>query len=511
MDFISFEFFLFAALLIFLYFFVPKKYQWMILLGANVTFYLSAGLPYLIFILFTCISSFSCAAIVEKVKEKYKRIRERECHTREEKQKNKAQCIRVQKRIMAVCLILNFGIWILLKYTVFPEKILGFILPLGISFYTFIAMGYCIDVYRGKYQAERNLAKYALFLSFFPHIVQGPFSRYNNLGQTLFEVHDFSWERFKKGSYRILWGIFKKTVVACRFGIIADTIYDQQVPYSGFCIVLLMIAVTLRLYADFSGYMDIAAGICRILGIRLEENFRQPFFSRSIEEFWRRWHITLGAWFRDYLFYPVSMSKRVQGWGRKCREKFGASFGRMLPSYIALFLVWTATGLWHGATKGYLIWGWMNLVIIVTSMLMAPVYEKWKNGLHIQDDSRWWQGIQMLRTFLVFGYMEMFSCACSVRQALSLTLSMFRWKVGEDVIQTLFAGMKVYDYVILLVGTAFMLIVDIVKEKQIELWGRINGMPTAVRYIGIVGVIYMILIFGDIGSDAAKGFMYAQF
>lgn len=505
MSFISVEFLVFCLLLFLGYFLAPRKLQWLVLLFANAVFYISAGALSVIFLAVTCISAYICAVQVERVGETYQEIRKNKCRTREEKQQNKAQCTGIQKRMMAACFVLNFGIWMVLKYAQLP------VFPLGISFYTFMAMGYCIDVYRGKYPAEKNPVRFALFLSFFPHMVQGPFSRYNNLKETLHEPHDFSWERLRQGGIRILWGVFKKTVLVYRLAMVTDTIYGQQETYGGVYILVLMVSVTLQLYADFSGYMDIAAGVSQCLGIRLEENLRQPFFSKSIEEFWRRWHMTLGAWFRDYLFYPVSVGKRAQNLARKCREKFGNGFSRMLPSYIALFFVWTATGLWHGTAWNFVLWGWMNLFFIAAGIALAPVYAKCRDLLHIREDCRWWRLFQMLRTFFLFGYMEMFSSASSAREALRLTRLLFLWDMpaGKSFLEM--AGLECHDILVLAVGILLMAVMDVWKEKQVDLQGLLLRMPTAVRYVCLVGLVYLVLLLGDIGTDASKGFMYAQF
>lgn len=196
MSLISVEFLLFTAALSAVYFLVPRKCQWAVMLAANMIFYLLVGKVFPFFLIVTCISAFCCAVMVDRVRERFKKSRS-ECHTREEKQKNKEACTKIQKCIMAICFIFNFGIWTVLKGSH------SFALPLGISFYTFTAMGYCIDVYRGKYQAEKNFARFVLFLSFFPHMLQGPFSRYNSLTETLYDVHEFSWSRIKEGGMRI--------------------------------------------------------------------------------------------------------------------------------------------------------------------------------------------------------------------------------------------------------------------------------------------------------------------
>lgn len=510
MSFISFEFIMFMAVLLLLYYLLPGKYQWMVLLGANLVFYSAAGFYGIIFLAVIGASSYGCGLYVDRVGEKYAVLRKTECRTREERKENMRKCERAQKKIMAVCLIVNFAVWGTLKYSLLPLSHPVF--PLGISYYTFIAAGYCIDVYRGICRAEKNFAKYMLFLSFFPHIVQGPFSRYGDLSETLYEKHCFSGDGMREGLLRILWGIFKKTAVVGRFGLIADAVYGQELPYGGGFIPLLMISVSLRLYADFSGYMDIAAGICRMLGIRLTENFRQPFFAKSVEEIWRRWHITLGAWFRDYLFYPVLRNGKVQKIGGRCRDRFGAYWGKLVPGLIALAVVWTATGFWHGTAWYHLVWGWMNLFIIAGSMTLAPVYKKMRDVLHISSENRWWKVFQMFRTFCLFGFMEMYASSGSAAGAVRLTAAMFRGSIkGSDGVLLAIPGLEGYDVVILAVCAILMLAVDIMRERQIKIGKRLAGMPYAVRCVMYVGAVYGILILGDIGSDVSRGFMYAQF
>ncbi len=252
-----------------------------------------------------------------------------------------------KRRVCLVAILINFGILVVLKYSNFLiDTVNGFfnaidvtydihnvsfVLPLGISFYTFQAIGYLIDVYRKKYPAEESFFRFALFLSYFPHIIQGPFSRFDDLGKTLFTQHKFSYERLCEGSRRILWGFFKKLLIADNIAIVVNEIFSNYGNYIGPQMLAVAFFYGIQIYADFSGYMDIVCGISHILGVDLTENFKQPYFSKSIDEFWRRWHITLGRWFRDYLFYPVAMSKKTQKIARKAREKLGQSVGRLIP------------------------------------------------------------------------------------------------------------------------------------------------------------------------------------
>ncbi|MDD6070676.1 MAG: MBOAT family protein, partial [Clostridiales bacterium] len=315
------------------------------------------------------------------------------------------------------------------------------------------------------------------------------------------------------GMQRILWGFFKKLVISERLAILVSTVYNDYQSYPGMYIFIATIAFAFRLYTDFSGCMDIVLGVSECFGIKVPENFNTPFFSRTMQEFWRRWHITLGAWFRDYLFYPVSMSKPVQNISKKCKNLVSSATARLIPSYLALIVVWSATGLWHGGSPNYLLWGWINLFCIVTSMQFKPLYTKAKNRLHISDENRIWQLVQMARTFLIFGFAEMVSDTQSIYGIFMKCKSLIynrNWQLFFSPLE-LFPGLEVSDLWILVVGIALMLMIDILKEKGFSIDELVHRIPTVPRYVCYIMLLYSILLFGYIGADAAEGFMYAQF
>lgn len=507
MSFVSIQFIVFLALLLVIYFRLPDKWQWKVIPLFSLWFYVSYGVQYIGFIVGTVVITYLMGIWLNRADDRLEELKE-QCTDREQKKQCKKNCAKAKKKIMLVGLTANFGVWAVLKYA----NLVDF-LPLGISIYTFIAAGYCIDVYRGKYRAERNFLKYCSFITFFPHIVQGPFSRYDVLGKTLFEHHRFEYRRFGQGVVRVAWGYFKKLVIANRLSVVVELIMADSSGYGGIYILLLIILLPIRLYADFSGYMDIVVGLCHVMGIRLQENFKQPIFAKSIDEFWRRWHITLGAWFRDYLFYPVSMSKPVQNISKKCKNLVSSATARLIPSYLALIVVWSATGLWHGGSPNYLLWGWINLFCIVTSMQFKPLYTKAKNRLHISDENRIWQLVQMARTFLIFGFAEMVSDTQSIYGIFMKCKSLIynrNWQLFFSPLE-LFPGLEVSDLWILVVGIALMLMIDILKEKGFSIDELVHRIPTVPRYVCYIMLLYSILLFGYIGADAAEGFMYAQF
>ncbi|HOB20919.1 MAG TPA: MBOAT family O-acyltransferase, partial [Candidatus Atribacteria bacterium] len=246
---------------------------------------------------------------------------------------------------------------------------------MGISFYTFQTMGYIIDVYRGKHPAERNFFKLALFVSFFPQLIQGPISRFSDLAQTLYKEHSFDSRNISFGIQRILWGYFKKVVLADRILVAVNTLIKNPDTYQGAYVLIGMLFYAYQLYADFTGGIDITIGIAQVLGIEVKENFHRPYFSKNIVEYWRRWHITMGTWFRDYLFYPLSVSKPMLNISKHSRRLFGEALGKRIPVYLSTFIVWFATGIWHGASWNFIVWGLMNCVVILISQELKPFYD----------------------------------------------------------------------------------------------------------------------------------------
>lgn len=507
MSLISIQFFAFLALLLLIYYMVPAKWQWMVPPVFSIVFYLSYGVGQIILILSTILLTYGLGLSLNHVEEKFSALRSA-CKDREVRKAYKAECTKLKKRMMLAGLLLNFGIWVVFKFTsVFPFS------PLGISIYTFIAAGYCIDVYRAKYPAERNLLRYCSFIMFFPHIVQGPFSRYDALGKTLFARHAFDFDHLEQGMLRLVWGCFKKLVIADRMLAVINVILPKDSGYGGIYVFLLFILLPVQLYADFSGYMDIVAGVCHMMGITLQENFAQPFFARSVDEFWRRWHITLGAWFKDYLFYPISMGKSVQKFSSRCKKICPPAVVRMIPSYIALFFVWSATGLWHGSSPNFLLWGWINLFCIVSSMQLKPVYTKIRQRLHLSEENRCWHLAQMIRTFLIFGFAEMVSDLRSVHGIMMKCRSLFlehNWHLLYRPMN-LFPGLEERDLLILAVGIVMMIVLDILKEKGYKPYEIIARIPILPRYICYVSLLYAALLLDYAGAGAVGGFMYEQF
>ncbi len=490
------------------YFILPKKIQWAALLAGNIYFYLSFGPKYIFFLLFAGVVSYAAALWLQHINDTDPKSGKK-------------------KTVSALAVIAILFFWLIFKYGNFvidnlnavlqlfddslaisPMKAL---LPLGMSFYTFHAIGYVVDVYRKKYRAEKSFFKYFTFMAFFPHMIQGPFSRFDELGKTMFSGHGFSYSRLCDGAARVLWGVFKKVVIADPLASTVDMILKDYQNYGGIHIVFAVIVYSIRLYADFSGYTDIVCGYCHILGIDLAENFRRPYFAKTVDEYWRRWHITLGKWFRDYVFYPVSMGKNGVKLSKWARKKWGPKMGKLVSGYFALIFVWTATGLWHGASWTYLIWGYLNLLAIVSTTHLSDLYDRCKQKLHINSDSAGWKAFCILRTYFLVSIFRFFAISSSVGEAfmsIAHVLTDFRISALTQ-LSGFFVGMYREEIIITGIAVIFLVAVDVLQEG--EKWDKLKaGCPALVRAL-IYSVMLLMIVMMTAGSDVSKGFIYANF
>lgn len=530
MLFTSYEFIGFVAVLLLLYYTVPKKWQWPLLLAGSYLFYFLAGAAYLLYIGFTTISVYCMGRCIENVQRKQGiYIKEhKDSMQKEEKKAYKSMMKRRQKSFLLAGLLLNLGILAVVKYTNFAIlnanaflhmigssrefALRDLILPMGISFYTFQALGYLIDVYRGTCKAEHNPFRFALFVSFFPQLVQGPISRFPDLSQTLCKEHPFRKEQLCGGLQRVLWGFFKKLVIADRMLIGVNAIVRNPEEYGGAYVFAGMMFYALELYADFTGGIDITIGVAECMGIRITENFNRPFFSKSIKEYWRRWHITMGTWFTDYIFYPISVCKPMLKLSRFSREHFGEAVGKRIPVYLSSFAVWFATGIWHGASWNFIVWGLGNWVIIMISQEFQPAFARFHQKFH-WENTRWFQLFQMIRTLLLMSSLRTFDCYRDV----PLTFRMFgslltasNWHILWDG-SLLQLGLAMTDYLILAVGTMLLVTVSLL-QRRMGVRARIAGKPYVVRFALWYGLFLVVLLMGayGIGYDASQ-FIYNQF
>lgn len=527
MLFTSYEFLAFLALTFIAYFLAPKRCQWAVLLVASYVFYFLAGAEYLVFIAATTVSSYFVARKMARITALASQYIDENKETMD-KEARKAYRARAKKKsrgYLVAGLLFNFGILAVLKYTGFAivniNAIFGLhlslpelILPLGISFYTFRTMGYIIDVYRGKAEAQKNIFKLALFVSFFPQIVQGPISRYGELEGELFAPHRFSGKVFFSGMQRILWGYFKKLVVADRILVVMKELLGDTAKYDGAYVVLLIVLYSFEIYADFTGGIDITIGIAESMGIRIAENFRHPFTSKSTKEYWNRWHITMGSWFTDYIFYPLSVSKLMQGVSKKSRKLFGNALGKRVPVYSATIATWFLTGLWHGASWNFIVWGLLNCLVILVSQELEPLYKKFRARFPRLVETKIYGGFAVVRTFLLMGLIRSLDCYRNVPTTFRKWGTMFTVNNWGEFFSDGFKniGLSGANLAIILSGILVVSIVNVISIKnEDKLREKISDKPW-LSYTAFALVFVLVLTFGayGIGYDASQ-FIYNQF
>ena len=516
MSIISLTYLIFIVIMAGLFFAVPKKFQWLVLLAASTLFYLSAGVQCGGAIIVTIVSQYLLALRLDQLNRALEeRLREKEVNGKE-KAALKRAAASSKKKYVVCSILINIGLLCFVKYTgVFFEKI-HILVPLGISFYTFKSLGYVIDVYRGKEKAERNILKFALFISYFPAIPQGPIDRYKDLAHQLYAPHFFDYRRVTFGMQRMLWGYIKKLVIAERVAVVVNEVFDNYAvkEYQGFVVFAGVFLYGIQIYADFSGGMDIVNGVSEIFGITLTENFRRPFMARSVAEFWQRWHITLGAWFRNYLFYPLSLSKPFHHLGKRCRKISGDKAGKVIPPSLASFTVFLIIGIWHGVGWKYVVYGIYQAFFVSAGTLFEDGYARLRRLCRIDESSRGWRTFQTFRTVLIITAGRYFSRAVDLEQVIGMmraTLAQFNpWVFFDGTFYRL--GLNEKNFRLMLLSVAVLLGVDILQEKNIRLREAIAGCNIVVRWGIYYAAVLTVVIFGMYGAgyDAA-GFIYQAF
>ncbi len=527
MLFTSYEFIALLCGLFLLYYILPKRFQWMLLLIGSTVFYAYAGVRFLAYIAVTIVTTWFAALRISSIQREnasYLEAHKSEL-TKEERRAAKAAAKKRTRVWFLACLLLNLGILAFIKYTdfvidninsIFDAEIsfMNFALPLGISFYTFKSMGYLIDVYRGKATAQTCVFRYALFVSFFPQIIQGPISRYETLSQTLYAEHDFDPAGIRRGLLRISWGFFKKLVIADRLLPAVKALALMPDDYRGAYVVLIILFYAIELYADFTGGIDITIGVGEIFGVRMEENFITPYFSKNINEYWTRWHITMGSWFKDYIFYPISVSGPMLRLSKWSRDHMGKQVGKRVTVYISNIVVWFATGLWHGAAWNFIVWGMLNCVVTVVSYELEPLYKRF-HARFPSTNRLWYDVLQMFRTFWLMGAIRILDVYRDVPVSFRQVGTIFTtggWSgIFSSEITAL--GLSAADYIVVLVGVIMMLFVSIVRYRnKDDIRANIERRGAAFSAAVIIILVFAVLVFGayGIGYDSSQ-FIYNQF
>ena len=522
MQFTSFGFLACFAALLAVYYLIPKKLQWVLLLAASYGFYLLGGPESLGFILLTTLTTFAAGHLIGRRLEQQDAYlaQNKQTMSREERKDYKAKVKNGNRVYMIACLVLNFAVLAVCKAClVAPFKALAagtglsFLtlgLPMGISFFMFQSTGYVVDVYRGVCKAEKNPFKFALFVSFFPQLVQGPISKFSQVAPSMYAPRSFDSKQVSFGLQRMLWGYFKKMVIADR---IAPAVAALLAPeYTGVSFLILSVFYAVQIYGDFTGGIDITIGIAETFGITLPENFIRPYFSRNIAEYWRRWHISLGVWMKDYIFYPISVSQPMLKLSKSARQKLG-NFGKRLPVYIASIATWFCTGIWHGLGANFILWGMMNCFVIVVSEELAPLYEKFHNRFHLKEKA-WYGGFEMLRMFFLMNLIrvvDLFPNVGNYFRKMGSLVTAFHFSVLWD--GTLMnLGLTGLDYAILGGGIAVLFAVSLIQEKKGSVRELLAQKPAALRWALIFALFVIVLLMGSYGIGYNAGnFIYNQF
>lgn len=434
-----------------------------------------------------------------------------------------------KRRVLLFGVLLHIGLLLVLKYSPFFATNMNsflhfckikfrlsvpkYLLPIGISFYTLEAVSYMVDVYRGKIEPEKNIIKLALFLSFFPYLIEGPIVKFDEVTD-IYEGKKLKYKNVTFGAQRIAYGVMKKIVIADRLNLLIKMVFSNYSEFSGSVVFLAAICYTIQLYMEFSGTMDVVIGTAEMFGIKLPENFRAPFFSKTISEFWQRWHITLGRWFKDYIYYPLSLSKplkKVMNFGRK---HLGNYYGPLLAGTIALLAVWFSNGLWHGADWKYIFFGIYHFSLILLNNLFEPIKRIICAKLKINRQSKLYKLCQIIIVFNLVVIGEMFFRADSLNDGFKMLGLIFTNFSFLSIIDGTFLtlGLDLCDFLITMVTLIIVFAVSLMREKDISIREKIAKKPLIVRWMIYYAFIMFILIFGAYGANYVPiGPIYAEF
>jgi len=501
-----------------------KNKQWIVLLIASLVWYVSHGFSKLFYIVATSIIVFIAATLMETIARTGK-AKAAALDASAKKQMRKV--IKRRQRWVLICaLLITFGLLGYVKYfNVLLQSIseitngnfqpVSILFPLGISFFTFQSVSYLLDVYNKNISAEKNYFRFLLFVSWFPQLLQGPINRFEALSKDLFSQHRFEYNAFRKAAILFLLGMVKKYALA---DMLVDCVnfmqqnIDEATP--GFVHLVSMFTYTIWQYADFSGGIDMVLGISGLFGIGMMPNFKQPFFATSLADFWRRWHISLGAWMRDYVFYPLAVSKPIRRLSKYTAGHINEHLGKVLPAIIGNIVVFLLVGLWHGASLNFILWGLYNGLIIAISEIITPAYLKLKTRLHIRVDSKFAYVRSVLFTFFLVLIGNGIECRENINLSLHGILGIFAdFNLGGSIaiLKEFFsASFTLTSAAIALVAFIVVLWSDIVREKGISLEQRILDQKLVFRWSLYIFLI-MLVLFSFTRVVSGGGFAYANY
>lgn len=521
MSILSFEFLVFAAAVILVFYLLPKKARWIVLLAASLGFYLMGGWQGFVYLLAVTLITWMGGRWIHRL------------HVQTDAAKadeNPALAFRLKRRmrrILVGCLLLVLGAMVFVKYAEAgrtalnallmvleqPAQIDAFdvLVPLGLSYFTFQSVGCLIDVYWRKTDAQPNFFKHLLFVSFFPQVIQGPISTHSQLAPQLLAPKAFHPQRFTMGFQMMLWGYFKKLVLADRLAAVTLAVAEGT-EQPGWLILMGVVLYTIRLYGDFSGGMDVVRGVAMMLGVEMIENFRRPFFSTSVAEYWRRWHISLGTWFRSYVLYPLSTS-RFGAWLARVGKRFlGKKAGRMLPGAVSTFVIFLLIGIWHTANWNALIYGAYFGLLMGASMLLEPLFKALRKKLRIPEKAWWWRLFCWVRTMALVLLAQYFAFTSGPAQGASLLAGTFTGWDFSAFVETMTGLMAPLEWGIAGAALLIVTLVDVLVEYNVDVNARLAKGFFLLRWVVLILLILAILIFGCYGEDFdAAAFLYTNF
>ncbi|MDE7430220.1 MAG: MBOAT family protein [Lachnospiraceae bacterium] len=507
----SFYFLCFFAIMLLVYYSIPSKFQWGFLLLCSVCYCLFAEQAMLL--VYPLVSSLACflgAKLLTQVPP-------------EEEKKRRG--------ILAVTVLINIGILFVLKYVNFVINTVNgiaglfggngemlsavdFLVPLGVSFYTFTLLGYVFDVYYGLATVQNHFGKLALYGLYFPNLISGPILQYREHAETFFVPHAFDYRKVTRGLQRMVWGFFKKLVIAERLGVLVNTVYGSYETYGGAYIWVATVCYAFQLYTDFSGCMDIVLGMSESLGIELPENFRTPFFAKSVTEYWRRWHITLGVWMKDYVFYPLLRTKLFTDINKSFKKKFGKKRGKQYSTFLAMFVLWLTVGVWHGGDWKFVIGsGLLHWFYIVMEELLAPPCARMMERMSLSAEGRFVTGIRILRTFFLVCIGDLFFRAASVGDALAMlkgAVNVWNPQILWDG-SLLQLGLDGIESAVAVLSLLLLWAVSLAQRK-----GSVRDMvakrPLPLRWVLWYALLFAVILLGYYGPGySAAEFIYQGF
>ena len=490
----------FLPAVIMLYQLCPQKFRKYVLLVANYVFFYTWSKFFLVYQVITMVITYVSAKIID--------------HTTNKKTK---------KFILFAAIVINLGVLVILKYTNFlGENIFAifhqrfttvhFITPIGISYYTLQMISYLMDTSSGKIHSNHSIVDFAVYASFFPTLIQGPITRFTEIKDSIHAGNPITYQNLKFGSQRILFGLMKKMIIADRLDPAVSKIFSSYTQDGLFSLIGAVLC-TIQLYMDFSGIVDICLGSAEIFGIRLPENFRQPFFAENASDFWRRWHITLGTFLRDYVFYPISLAKPIHHLSKFFTKHFGKAAGKFIGPFIALFAVWFLNGLWHGPYWSYIFYGLYYFCFMVLEILLKKPVEDFLKKHQIDNNQIGLRIFRFVKLLIIVIIGELFFKAKTLAVGWTMFSSIFtnfNLSTFKDTLP--FLRLDVADWMIVLIGIVVIFLVDFYKEFHGSIRNTIEQKPTWMRWSIIYTCIFALLIFGAYGPVYdIVAMIYAEF